>query len=240
MPIAFTQRARRVISLAEDIARRTGADSGNDLPLLIAILEDDGGIAAAVLRELGVKLEPLYLELPTGGSPQTVSLPFEPPRWAIDTRAAAVARGMGAREIGTEHLLLALTSVNVATPAARALRDAGVSEARIKATAFRLGFDQDPPPPPPPPPPDDVIRARIREILLNDWDPHDVSRNPNAVTAYDAYVEHLLPLINAGDEDAIVAFLRDRERESMCFPSSDTRRLRRPARKLLALRNASV
>ena len=237
MLIAFTQRARRVISLAEDIARRTGADPGNDLPLLIAILEDDGGIAAAVLRELGLKLEPLYRELPTGGaSSQVAPLPFEPPRWAIDTRGAAVASEMGAREIGTEHLLLALTCANAATPAARALRDGGVNEARVKATAFRLGFGHDPPPSP-----HDAIRARIREILLNDWDPHDLARHSDATaTAYDAYVEPLWPLISAGDEDAIVAFLRDRERESMCFPGLDTRRLLRPARKLLALRNATA
>ena len=83
----------------------------------------------------------------------------------------------------------------------------------------------------------DPIRSRVREILLTDWDPGDVSRSPFATTAYDNYVDPLYDLIRSGaDEDAVVAFLHEREQESMCFPSRDTRRLRPVARKLLALR----
>ena len=42
---------------------RTGASTGCR-PILIAILEEDGGIAASILRELGVELQRLYKELP--------------------------------------------------------------------------------------------------------------------------------------------------------------------------------
>ena len=89
------------------------------------------------------------------------------------------------------------------------------------------------------PPP--AVRDRIREILLSDWDPSNASRSEASRGEYDSYIDPLWSLIETGaDEDAIVAFLRDRERESMCFPGLDTRRLLRPARKLLALRNTSV
>ena len=80
------------------------------------------------------------------------------------------------------------------------------------------------------------LRPRIREVLLRDWDPHDAARSPAAAGSYDAYVPPLYDLLKGGaDEEAVVEFLRDRERESMCFPSLDTRRLRPVAQKLLAL-----
>ena len=83
--------------------------------------------------------------------------------------------------------------------------------------------------------PDDP-RTRVREILLNDWDPHDAARSEAAHGAYDAYIPPLLDLVRSGaDEDAVVTFLHEREKESMCFPSLGTQRLRRVARKLLDL-----
>ena len=88
---------------------------------------------------------------------------------------------------------------------------------------------------------DDLIRSRVRDVLLNDWDPHNAARDAAASATYDGYIEPLLELLRAGaDEDAVVDFLHDREKESMCFPSLGTQRLRRVARKLLALRPAAV
>jgi hypothetical protein len=81
---------------------------------------------------------------------------------------------------------------------------------------------------------DDSVRSRVREVLLNDWDPHDAARSPAAAGTYDGYVEPLLGLLRGGaGEDELVEFLHERERESMCFPSLGTRRLRPVARKLL-------
>jgi hypothetical protein len=85
------------------------------------------------------------------------------------------------------------------------------------------------------------VRDRIREILLADWDPTNASRSEAARGEYDSYIDPLWSLIDSGaDEEIIVAFLRDRERESMCFPGLDTRRLLRPARKLLKLRRPEL
>jgi hypothetical protein len=54
---------------------------------------------------------------------------------------------------------------------------------------------------------------------------------------YDTYIEPLWSIIRAGaDEDAVVQWLHEREKESMCFPSLGTQRLRRVARKLIELR----
>jgi hypothetical protein len=82
--------------------------------------------------------------------------------------------------------------------------------------------------------PDHTLRSRVRDVLLNDWDPHDAARNPAAGGAYDGYVGPVCDLLQSGaGEDAVVEFLHERERESMCFPALGTQRLRRVARKLL-------
>ena len=84
------------------------------------------------------------------------------------------------------------------------------------------------------------LRDRIRDVLLNDWDPSNAARFDAARGEYDSFIEPIAALLHGGaDEDAIVAYLHDVEQHSMCFPSLDTRRLRPVARKLLALRSAT-
>jgi hypothetical protein len=85
---------------------------------------------------------------------------------------------------------------------------------------------------------DNTTESRVRDVLLNDWDPHGAGRTPAAHGAYDAYVPPLLELLRSGaDEDAVVGYLHEREKESMCFPALGTQRLRRVARKLLDVVN---
>lgn len=79
------------------------------------------------------------------------------------------------------------------------------------------------------------LRSRIRQILLEEWDPHNASRNDAARHTYDHYIDPLIELIHSGgDEQAVIDFLHERETETMCFPSLGTQRLRRPAQQLLA------
>jgi hypothetical protein len=79
--------------------------------------------------------------------------------------------------------------------------------------------------------------AKVRQVLLDDWDPHDAFKRPEAHGAYDAWVAPLWDLISSGaTEEQVMHWLHEREKETMCFPSLGVERLRRPARKLLALR----
>ena len=90
-------------------------------------------------------------------------------------------------------------------------------------------------------PPDDTIRARVRDVLVNDWDPNNAAGSPAAHGTYDGYIAPLLDLLHGGaDDEQIIEFLHERERESMCFPSLGTQRLRPVARKLRALVPAPV
>ena len=80
-------------------------------------------------------------------------------------------------------------------------------------------------------------RDSIRKVLLDDWDPHNAARNEAAHGTYDQYIAPLWELIRSGgDEDAVVEFLHEREKETMCFPSLGTQRLRRVAQTLLQLK----
>jgi hypothetical protein len=79
-------------------------------------------------------------------------------------------------------------------------------------------------------------RPLIRELLLVDWDPHDVYKRPEAHGAYDAWIEPVFELLRSGaDEEQVMDWLHEREKETMCFPSLGKERLRRVARKLRAL-----
>ena len=81
--------------------------------------------------------------------------------------------------------------------------------------------------------------ASIRQILLEDWDPQDAHRRPEAHGTYDGYVTPVLELVRSGaTEDAVMDWLAERERETMCFPSLGRERLRRVARRLVRLREA--
>jgi hypothetical protein len=81
---------------------------------------------------------------------------------------------------------------------------------------------------------------RIRTVLLDDWDPHNAANVEAARDTYDGYLAPLRSMLEgAADEEALVGWLKEREEETMCFPSLGTRRLRRVAKKLLALRETS-
>jgi hypothetical protein len=82
----------------------------------------------------------------------------------------------------------------------------------------------------------DEPRLAIRQILLEDWDPHDLFKRSEAHGAYDAWVEPIYEKLRGGaSEEQVMDWLQEREQETMCFPSIGKERLRRVARKLRAI-----
>ena len=72
-----------------------------------------------------------------------------------------------------------------------------------------------------------IAADRIRQVLLADWDPHNAARAEAAHGSYDLYIAPLREMLVGGaDEEALVRWLKEREEETMCFPSLGTRRLR--------------
>jgi ATP-dependent Clp protease ATP-binding subunit ClpC len=107
----FTQRARRVLSLAHEEAERLHHNYIGTEHLLLGLIREDGGVAGRVLRELG--LEPArvkeMVERLTGiGRHAGGRIELAPGTEHVLQMAVEEARRMGHHYIGTEHLLLGL------------------------------------------------------------------------------------------------------------------------------------
>lgn len=109
----FTERARKVIVLAKEEARRFNHDYIGTEHLLLGLIREGEGVAAAVLQKLGLSLESIRLEVEKlvqpGPSTQIQGdVPFTPRSKKALELAAEEARSLGHNYIGTEHLLLGL------------------------------------------------------------------------------------------------------------------------------------
>lgn len=106
----MTDRARKVIVLAQTVAVKCGQPTIDTEHLLIATAEEGNGVAGFALKNLGIadKLKAYY----TGkadASEQKIPLPFtDQVRKAFDL-AGKAATAWGHPYIGTEHILFALT-----------------------------------------------------------------------------------------------------------------------------------
>ena len=110
----FTDRARRVIVLAQQEARLLGHGYIGTEHLLLGLLADGGGTAAQALESLGVTLdaarEQVREMVGEGQRPQTQPghIPFTPPAKKVLELSLREALNLGDDHIGTEHLLLGL------------------------------------------------------------------------------------------------------------------------------------
>ncbi len=109
----FTERARKVIVYAKEEARRFNHDYIGTEHLLLGLVREGEGVAAAVLQKLGVDLETIRMEVEKmvqPGPPTQVlgDIPFTPRSKKALELSAEEARALGHNYIGTEHLLLGL------------------------------------------------------------------------------------------------------------------------------------
>jgi ATP-dependent Clp protease ATP-binding subunit ClpC len=109
----FTERARKVIILAKEEARRFNHDYIGTEHILLGLIREGDGVAAAVLQKMGVSLENIRIEIEKlvqpGPTTQIIGdIPFTPRAKKALELAAEEARSLGHNYIGTEHLLLGL------------------------------------------------------------------------------------------------------------------------------------
>lgn len=109
----FTERARKVIILAKEEAKRFNHDYIGTEHILLGLIKEGEGVAAAVLQNLGLGLESIRLgveKLVQPGPPTVVSgdIPFTPKAKKVIELGTDEARNLGHNYIGTEHLLLGL------------------------------------------------------------------------------------------------------------------------------------
>ncbi len=108
----FTQRARRVLSLAQEEAERMQHNHIGTEHLLLGLMREEGGVAGRVLRELGLRpnqVEQIVERLTVANKrPGVTRMDLSPATKRVLELAVDEARRMGHHYIGTEHLLLGL------------------------------------------------------------------------------------------------------------------------------------
>jgi ATP-dependent Clp protease ATP-binding subunit ClpC len=136
----FTQRARRVLSLAHQEAERMHHNYIGTEHLLIGLMKEDGGVAGQVLSDLGLELERLQeiVERMTGMGRYRVSRPeLSPGTQKVLELAVEEARKLNHPYIGVEHLLLALVQYGEGI-AIDALQKLGVTSEQIRRQTKRV------------------------------------------------------------------------------------------------------
>jgi ATP-dependent Clp protease ATP-binding subunit ClpC len=136
----FTQRARRVLSIAHQEAERMRHSSIGTEHLLLGLILEEGGVAARVLRELGLEVNRVQdiVEKLTGlGQSKTSRPELSPGMQKVLEHALEQARKLGHHYIGVEHLLLGLIEHNEGV-AIDALSKMGVTPAQIRRQTQRI------------------------------------------------------------------------------------------------------
>ena len=136
----FTQRARRVLSLAHQEAERMRQNYIGTEHLLLGLIREEGGVAGRVLRELGLEAERVQeiIERLTGtGTYRGGKLDLSPGTQQVLEYAVDEARRMGHHYIGTEHILLGLVRYGEGV-AVDVLRKMGVTPDQIRRQTRRV------------------------------------------------------------------------------------------------------
>jgi len=137
----FTERARTVLTLAENEAQRFNHTQIGPEHLLLGLIAEGEGVAAKVLSNLGVELTKVRraVELIIGRSerPTTGEIGLTPQGKKVIELAVDEARRLGHHYIGTEHLLLGLVRQGGST-AAGVLESLGVNLEKARSEVIRI------------------------------------------------------------------------------------------------------
>ncbi|MDB5390927.1 MAG: clpC [Planctomycetaceae bacterium] len=139
----FTDRARSVMRLANQEARRLGNHYIGTEHILLGLVKEGTGVAANVLKNLGVELDQIRNEVEslvqTGPADHDIlmKLPSTPFGKKVIEYSMEEARSLNHNYVGTEHLLLGLARVNEGA-AAQALMKLGLTLEEIRDEVLNL------------------------------------------------------------------------------------------------------
>jgi ATP-dependent Clp protease ATP-binding subunit ClpA len=138
----FTDRARRVLVLAQDEARALEHNFLGTEHLLLGLIKEGEGVGAKALEELGTthdRLRRRIADVVTPGAPGTASgaPPFTPRSKQVLELALKEALQLGHNYIGTEHLLLGLVREGSGV-AAQVLVAEGLDLSTVRAKVIEL------------------------------------------------------------------------------------------------------
>jgi hypothetical protein len=137
----FTDRARRVIVLAQEEARLLDHDYIGTEHILLGLIREREGVAAQALESLGISLEAVRAEVEQViGRGQTTpgpQIPFTPRSKKVLELSLREARSLGHDYIGTEHILLGLIREGEGV-AAQVLVELGADLSRVRQQVIEL------------------------------------------------------------------------------------------------------
>src|SRR5260221_6350656 len=137
----FTDRARRVVVLAQEEARMLNHDHIGTEHLLLGLIDEGQGVAAEALESLGISLEAVRREVEeiTGRGRRAPSghVPFTARAKTALEQSLREALQLGHAYIGTEHILLGLTREDGGV-AAQVLIRSGADLNRVREQVIRL------------------------------------------------------------------------------------------------------
>jgi ATP-dependent Clp protease ATP-binding subunit ClpA len=137
----FTDRARRVVVLAQEEARLLNHDYVGTEHLLLGMIAEGQGVAATALESLGISLEAVraQVEEVIGQGQQAPSghIPFTPRAKKVLELSLREANQLGHNYIGTEHLLLGLVREGEGV-AAQVLVKLGADLSRVRQQVIQL------------------------------------------------------------------------------------------------------
>ncbi len=137
----FTEKAIKVIMLAQEEARRLGHNFVGTEQILLGLIGEGTGVAAKVLKSMGVNLKDARVEVEKiigrGSGFVAVEIPFTPRAKRVLELSLEEARQLGHNYIGTEHLLLGLIREGEGV-AARVLENLGVDLTKVRTQVIRM------------------------------------------------------------------------------------------------------
>lgn len=137
----FTEKAIKVIMLAQEEARRLGHNFVGTEQILLGLIGEGTGVAAKTLKSLGVSLKDARVEVEKiigrGSGFVAVEIPFTPRAKRVLELSWDEARQLGHNYISTEHLLLGLIREGEGV-AVRVLENLGVELSRVRSSVIRM------------------------------------------------------------------------------------------------------
>ena len=150
----FTDRARRVVVLAQEEARMLDHNWIGTEHILLGLVHEGEGVAAKALTSLGISLAAMRQAVEDiigrGAEPPSGHIPFTPRSKKVLELSLREALSLGSDYIGTEHILLALLREGDGV-GAQILVSAGVDLNRVRQQVINLlhrGREEDVPSPP--------------------------------------------------------------------------------------------
>lgn len=136
----FTERAQKVLALAQEEAVRLGHKNIGTEHILLGLIREGDGIAAKALQALGLGLDKIQGEVESligRGGEQPSNINYTPRAKKVIELSMDEARKLGHTYVGTEHILLGLIREGEGV-AARVLNNLGVSLNKARQQVLQL------------------------------------------------------------------------------------------------------